>query len=77
MAALALLHTLPSVNEAAIAYDKIKAINLDPIIARLIKKDKWSMEKCKDVEQKYKDFLYLAYCNPNAQFVPSKEIDDM
>lgn len=77
MVAIAAVNPFPTQYEQKLVWDKIQSIDLSPVHAKLMDREKWSLDYCKNVEEKYKGFLYLAYCHQNAQLIPSEEIDVM
>ena len=55
----------------------IKKLNLQPIIYKLVKEEKWTLEAAIKSSKQYKQFLYLCkkYTGLNLKIVPTKSID--
>lgn len=58
---------------------EINALDLEPIIVKLMDKDEgkgWSLEFAVSAAQEYKKFLMLCYMYPEEAIVPSDVVDD-
>jgi len=55
---------------------KIQAMNLEPVIFKLVREYGWSLEKAFLVEAQYKTFLFMTFTLSEA-VVPNQDIDEM
>jgi hypothetical protein len=68
----------PSRASSEMFADKLAALDLEPIVFKLVNPDDdapWSVAKADQVAKEYRDFLMLAHLYPEKQIVPSKSVD--
>jgi hypothetical protein len=66
------------VNEQDSILQRIEALDLEPIMVKLMDLDEgegWSLDHARIVEKWYKRFLHLSALYPDRSIVPTKEID--
>ncbi|NES74349.1 MULTISPECIES: hypothetical protein [Okeania] len=77
------MNHLPAIAKSATNLEefqqKLAKLDLEPIIFKIThpKEDKgWTLEKADRVAELYKQFLTLMFLCPNAEVLPTTEIDD-
>lgn len=55
----------------------IESLDLEPIKFKLISEHNWTLARCDLVEKHYKGFLKLVLIQPDTNFVPTLDVDEM